>query len=219
MKSFPTTILAALFLLPSVASWGCTTGNFDVDVCFEMSDLPIVGARVKCWDDDSGWDDYVGPKSGVLTDSNGCATLVDQQQWCEKPDIYCEIEANGGCFQETLTSTRNNHNYMKDLNFGTIEVAKDDDYCTESGYGEFFNRCGANYVPSWLRDALTEVSGFDAPCIAHDNCYGVCSKTQEDCDDDFYNDMVGTCAGQSNCEFLAWQYYQAVVLFGNKNLC
>jgi len=216
MQTFASTTLAALLFLPSVTAWGwgCKNVNFDVSVCFEMGELPIVGATVKCWDDDYGWDDHVGPSNGVVTDSNGCATLNDRQCWWEKPDIYCEIEANGGCFRETLTSTKNDHNYRNDLNFGNIVVAKDNDYCTENGYGQGYNGCGASYFPSWLRDALTEASGFAAPCTAHDSCYEDCTKSQQECDDEFYYDMLGTCAGQSNCEFLAYQYFLAVELFG-----
>jgi len=210
MKSVSSSSTATAFLsllLPSLAFAGFTT-----EACFELNGGPIVGALVKCWDDDYGWDDRVGPSGGVLTGDDGCASLYDNQWWWESPDVYCVIDPNGDCFPETTTPTKNNHKTRRKANFGTLQLSYDDDYCGDFGYDN--NGCGTAFFPSWLRDTLTDVSGFENQCAAHDTCYGVCLKTRSECDSDFYDDMLATCAGQDNCEFLGFLYFQAVDQFG-----
>jgi hypothetical protein len=197
----------SLFVLsPSLATAGFTT-----NVCFTINASPVVGALVKCWDDDYGWDDRVGPSGGARTDSNGCVSLYDSQSWWENPDVFCRIDPNGDCFAEATTSTKSDHNKRRDANFGTVALQYDEDYCGDFGGG---NGCGTSQIPSFLRDTLTETSGFKNQCNAHDICYGDCSKKRSDCDDDFYDDMLSTCAGQVNCELLAYFYFTAVDTLG-----
>ena len=197
----------SLFVLsPSLATAGFTT-----NVCFTINDSPVVGALVKCWDDDLTTDDRVGPSGGARTDSNGCVSLYDSQSWLESPDVFCRIDPNGDCFAEATTSTKSDHNKRRDANFGTVALQYDEDYCGDFGGG---NGCGTSQIPSFLRDTLTETSGFKNQCNAHDICYGDCSKKRSDCDDDFYDDMLSTCAGQVNCELLAYFYFTAVDTLG-----
>lgn len=207
MKLFVTSF-SLFLLLPSLA-----TAHFTTNVCFAINDSPVIGALVKCWDDDYGWDDRVGPSAGARTDSNGCVSLYDSQFWWEKPDVFCRIDPNGDCFAEATTVTKSDHNSNRDANFGTVALQYDEDYCGDFG-GLDINGCGPSQFPSFLRDALTEASGFENQCNAHDICYDDCSKKRSDCDDDFHDDMLSTCAGQSNCELLAYLYFTAVDTFG-----
>ncbi|OEU06516.1 hypothetical protein FRACYDRAFT_254536 [Fragilariopsis cylindrus CCMP1102] len=198
----------SLFVLsPSLATAGFTT-----NVCFTINDSPVVGALVKCWDDDYGSDDRVGPSGGARTDSNGCVSLYDSQSWLESPDVFCRIDPNGDCFAEATTSTKSNHNKRRDANFGTVALQYDEDYCGDFGLDT--NGCGTSRIPSFLRDTLTETLGFENQCNAHDICYADCSKKGSDCDDDFYDDMLSTCAGQVNCELLAYFFFTALDTFG-----
>lgn len=210
MKTFIAAL--GLFLLPSMAS-----AAFDVNVCFKMNGEGVENALVRCWDEDWGWDDYVGPEAGVRTDPNGCASLRDNQSWWERPDIYCEIIPNGECFAEFTTNIEADHNTNENANLGTYDLPFDDNYCGDWDIAD--NGCGAANFPSWLRDTVTEVSGFENACAAHDTCYGECNESREECDDDFYADMLATCAGQLNCEILAGVFYTAVDTGGSLFYC
>ena len=36
-------------------------------------------------------------------------------------------------------------------------------------------------------------NGIDGPCDIHDNCYSICGKSKEECDSEFFFDMLGAC--------------------------
>jgi hypothetical protein len=211
MYSNMKTILFALASLP-IAS------GFKVNVCFTLANKGVEGAEVQCYDEDSwGSDAIVGPASPAYTDSNGCVSITDNQSWWEMPDIYCYIVANGDCFASVTTSTMNDHQTDGDVNFGTIALGYDHDYCGDFGAGG--NGCGGASFPSWLNDAFTSVSGFGTQCAAHDSCYGDCSKTRSKCDDDFLDDMDAACAGSWTCSLLADIFYEAVDSYGGERFC
>merc|ERR1712113_809472 len=112
---------------------------------------------------------------------------------------------------DTITRTENHHRTDRDLDFGTIALQLDEDYC-----GEFVsdNGCGGASFPSWLNNAMTSISGFASQCGAHDECYGNCDKLRSECNDDFLDDMLAVSGGQFNLEFLAYQFYNAVDTWG-----
>jgi len=206
--------LPNLLILPSLVS-----AHFTITVCFQLNDgsgnvSPVEGALVKCYDDDyfPDPDDGVGPANGVVTDANGCASLEDNQWWLENPDIFCRIEANGGCFAEQATVVENDHTKYNDLNFGKIDLQFDMDYCGDFDLGS--NGCGVDAFPDILNDVFTDVSGFESQCAAHDTCYSDCTKRRSKCDDEFLDDMLNTCANQESCEALARIFYEAVDNFG-----
>lgn len=206
MISILTFILVAVTL-----SWS-VEGAFDVNVCFTVGGKGVKNANVKCYDEDWGPDDRVGPSGGANTATNGCVTLRDTQTWFESPDVYCQIFPNGECFAGATTSIKNDHNSRTTANFGTIALTYDPDYCGDFGIGA--NGCGPASIPSWLRDVATSVSGFAYQCAAHDACYSNCAKTRSQCDYEFLNDMEAVCATSWTCLTLADLFYEAVSGYG-----
>jgi hypothetical protein len=194
------TVMSILAFLPVARA-------FKVNVCFTVANKGVQGAKVQCYDSDWGTDDKVGPNP-AYTDSDGCVSINDDQSWWERPDIYCKVYANGDCFGDATTNTKNDHRTNRDANFGTIALTSDPDYC--GNFGADSNGCGPGSFPSWLSDGATEVSGFANQCGAHDNCYGDCTKKRSKCDADFLDDMNAVCAGSSSCSVLAKIYYEAV---------
>lgn len=178
-----------------------------------------VGARVDCYDYDPGnEDDYMG---GGILDSNGCISINYKSNsgwncwnWWDaclnkKPDIYCKV--SGDCLEPTTTGTRNGQNPKGTTNFGTINVQADENFCGNPS----FNGCGAASFPDWLREVADDVSGFQTECNAHDVCYGDCSRTKSQCDDEFLDDMEAEAGNNSLALILANIFYQGVAQFGN----
>jgi hypothetical protein len=201
-------IVTIIALTLSVA----TDAAFTVNVCFTVAGKGVSNALVKCYDSDWGPDDVVGPSGGVRTGTNGCVAVRDTQTWYERPDVYCQIFANGECFAGATTRIVNDHSSSSNLNLGTLALTYDANYC--GNFGADGNGCGPESFPSWLNDAATSVSGFADQCAAHDTCYSSCSVTRTQCDDEFLDDMEAVCAGSWTCLTLANLYYQAVDGFG-----
>lgn len=182
---------------------------FRVDVCFTLGGKGVNNANVKCFDEDVGTDDRVGPSSGGYTNSNGCVSLTDTQRWYESPDVYCKIFPNGECFAEATTKILKDHKSNLNANFGTITLTYDPDYCGD--FGAASNGCGPAWIPSWLRSVFTSVSGFANQCASHDACYDNCAVARSQCDDEFLDDMEAVCASSWTCLALADIYYDQVV--------
>lgn len=58
---------------------------------------------------------------------------------------------------------------------------------------------------------------FESACSQHDNCYGTCGRSKTQCDDEFLQNMLNTCASltagsywRNHCEGIADIYYEAV---------
>ena len=67
--------------------------------------------------------------------------------------------------------------------------------------------------------------GINLPCNRHDFCYQTCGRTREQCDDEFFIDMLVVCAFLSPaedelcgeaCAVVASQYFTAVSLFAGQ---
>ena len=199
------TAIIALTFAVSVAD-----AAFTVNVCFTVGGKGVNNALVKCFDEDWGTDDRVG--SDARTNSNGCVSVTDNQRWYERPDVYCQVFANGECFAGAVTRIAVDHSSSSNLNFGTIALSYNAAYC--GNFGADANGCGPASFPSWLNDAATSVSGFADQCAAHDACYSTCTKTRTQCDDEFLVDMNAVCATSWTCQTLAYLYYEAVDEFG-----
>ena len=207
-----TTIMNIIVVLALTFTVSVVDAAFTVNVCFTVAGKGVTNALVKCYDSDWGPDDVVGPSGGVRTGTNGCVAVRDTQTWYERPDVYCQIFANGECFAGVTTRIVNDHSSSSNLNLGTVALTYDANYC--GNFGENANGCGPASFPSWLNDAATSVSGFADQCAAHDACYSTCSASRTTCDNEFLDDMEAVCAGSWTCLTLANLYYQAVDEFG-----
>lgn len=203
---FRSVAILATTSLPSFVA-----AEFTTTACFTVEGEAVTNAVVKCWDSDFGTDDIVGPPDGVLTDSTGCARVVDTQSWWEDPDVYCKIISNGDCFATFATPTIETPS-NRNVNFGYFDLMYDAAYCGD--FGANSNGCGPASFPDWLNDVATEVSGFATQCAAHDACYADCGATRSYCDIEFEADMYTQCAGSWTCEILASLYYDAVHTYG-----
>ena len=67
---------------------------------------------------------------------------------------------------------------------------------------------GVNGFTGDLDQPLPNVS-FTSACNSHDICYGS-QNGESNCDDNFFNDLVAICAGDSNCQTFAHTYRAAV---------
>lgn len=209
-----------LAVLALLSSNGLLAEAGSIKVCAKSADdvtAAIPNANVKCWDDDGfSNDDFM--TQGV-TGSDGCVTMSYRTKksswrctgwdcgWWSDPDIYCEV--SGSCLQPFDTHTKNNHNQNNQAVF-TAYVEVNEAFCGDSS----FNGCGASFFPDVLTDVADSVSGFKDSCNEHDVCYGNCSVTREDCEEQFKNNMYDECNGQFLCERLADLFYQGVTTVG-----
>lgn len=200
-------IVSILFFLPFVS------GDFTTNCCFTLNGKGVQNALVKCYDEDFGRDGRVG--RNTFTDAKGCVSVYDSNNWWENPDVYCQIYPNGDCFATTSTHVRKNHRPGTDLDFGQIALWYNEGYCGD--FGVHGNGCGPAYVPRWLNDAATVVSGFADPCAAHDACYVDVTKERSYCDHAFYDDMEKLCGTSWTCMALANLYYVAVHKYGRSS--
>jgi hypothetical protein len=205
-------IFITTFVVVTLALAVSVDAAFNVNVCFTIAGKGVSNALVKCFDSDWGPDDVVGPSAGVRTGTNGCVALRDTQTWYERPDVYCQIFANGECFAGTTTRIVDDHPSSRDLDLGTLALTYDANYCGNFGAGA--NGCGPASFPSWLNDVATSVSGFADQCAAHDTCYSSCVVKRTRCDTDFLADMKSICTGSWTCLTLANIYYKSVNEFG-----
>lgn len=72
-----------------------------------------------------------------------------------------------------------------------------------------------------IPECPTQEVCFSPACLNHDICYATCDNSQQQCDLDFFWDMVYLCDAadvdqgvRSSCYASAWIYYQAVAMFG-----
>ena len=182
------------------------------------------GVHVNCRDyDPVDADDFMA--SGTI-DETGCVSLYYPRldyPWyqCYKewdscanndPDIYCEIGAPGDCITPITTATANSQNSGSTTNMGTFTVEENENFCSDAS----FNGCGPSFLPTFLIEILTDVSGFVNECNDHDVCYQDCTQLRSHCDNEFKYDMYAQCDQVQDglCDFLADAYYTAVDLAG-----
>jgi len=128
------------------------------------------------------------------------------------PDIFCEV--SGQCLQPALTGIKDDHNQNNLADFGNVYLRENSSYCGSVNW----NGCGPSSFPDWLSDIFDDVSGFRDQCNDHDACYDICSKTREQCEDEFKEAMYSECNGSWSCEFLADIFYRTVYTF-SENIC
>ena len=189
--------------------------------------------HVKCYDEDPTTNDDLMTEG--VTESNGCVTMeyetktypwykcINNWDGCSpgywEPDIYCRIDED--CLQPYQTGTEYNWDQTKLVDFGSVSLQQDGDYCHGIGY----NGCGSATLPPWLTQSMNQVSGFAAACHDHDLCYArpICtSTTRSHCDTQFLNDMYDQCDDVNGgwfCDFLAETFYNAVDTFGGDLWC
>jgi Group XII secretory phospholipase A2 precursor (PLA2G12) len=149
--------------------------------------LPLIGASVKCWDED-GIDSDAVMTTTFTTGLDGCVTLTytklvadwfrcgwDCTPGLTNPDIFCKI-SKPGVIVDYFTPVKNNWNQDTVANFGTINVYPLRNCPSENG-------CGAEMFGSQIREGIDWLTGFHEQCDNHDCCYEDCDETQESCDD------------------------------------
>jgi len=165
---------------------------------------------VKCYDDDTFTnDDFL---TSGKTDSNGCVALDYTTKswnffWWSRPvipDIFCEV--SGKCLKPTVTHTKENHDQETIANFGDVNVDTDNAFCND----ETWNGCGPEFLPGFINDMLDSITGFQDQCNRHDVCYSTCSRTREECDNEFKSLLEEMCGIDPFCALAADMAYNAV---------
>jgi hypothetical protein len=84
-----------------------------------------------------------------------------------------------------------------------------------------WNTCGESH--SWKRRLIPDQWGFarfSPACNNHDDCYGLCGRSKEECDSNFHNDLRDACKKaysayfRSPCYRVIDIYYAAVDRMG-----
>lgn len=78
--------------------------------------------------------------------------------------------------------------------------------------------CGSGRLGRVIPNNPTFGASFKPACDTHDTCYETLGKLKEDCDNQFYNDMVAICSNSYAdspkklwvCKKVAGAYYYAV---------
>ncbi|MCA1593391.1 MAG: hypothetical protein LC754_12230 [Acidobacteria bacterium] len=89
-------------------------------------------------------------------------------------------------------------------------------------------QCGPGKLGDYVvPDSYTALGGttfrFNGPCQRHDNCYGQCKRSKEQCDVGLLDDLIKVCnttpgaskADRRRCRRTARDYYTAVKKFGS----
>jgi len=84
--------------------------------------------------------------------------------------------------------------------------------------------CGPVSVAPLVPDCPIDSACFTPACDNHNKCYSTCGTPKQDCDHQFFHDMVAICnsdvrpldADYATCRYFALLYWYAVVQFGQQ---
>jgi RHS repeat-associated protein len=77
--------------------------------------------------------------------------------------------------------------------------------------------CGDSKTDGYVPDNIGNID-FSKACKKHDECYGRCGSSKQECDDNFYKDMIAQCGGGflgAVCTRVASFYKKSVEILGD----
>lgn len=162
-----------------------------VDIYYVGYVWPQDGLTIKCWDEDSDWDDFI---TEGITGWDGCM----RKNWSDDgwytydylsyADIYCEVSSPYFPVIEITSHVSYDRNPRSDYNAHINSFVDRIRHNVSPGVRP--NGCGDQ---PWLAPILNVITNMVPVCNQHDMCYSNCDQTKQECEAEFEEYALSRC--------------------------